>query len=72
MPPPESAADQHLPPQVTGQLGEREPGGLDMVGGGVGAGVPGAQHDGQGLPVPVCAVVGPGGHRVEAEGLLLL
>ena len=30
-------------------------------------GVPGPQHDGQRLPVPVCAVVGPGGHRMKPK-----
>ena len=63
-------ADQHRAPQVAGQLRDREPGRLDVVGGGVGARVAGPQHQGQRLPVPGFAVVGRGGHRVMAEGLL--
>jgi hypothetical protein len=42
------------------RAGDREPGGLDVVGGGVRPGVPAAEHDGQRLPVPARAVVGPG------------
>ena len=70
MPPPESARIRTLRPQVPGQLRQREPGRLDVVGGGVRPGAPRPQHDGQRLPVPVGAVVGEGGHRVEAERLL--
>ena len=70
MPPPESVADQDPAPQVARQLGQRQPGRLDVVGGGVRPGVPGPQHDGQRLPVPAGAVVGEGGHGMEAEGLL--
>ena len=62
--------DQHPAAQVAGQLGDREPGGLDVVGGSVRARVPGAEHQGQRLPVPVRAMVGPGGHRVMPECLL--
>jgi hypothetical protein len=63
------SADQHLAAQVPGQLRQREPGRLDMVSRGVRAGVAGPQHQGQRLPVAVCAVAGPGGHGVMAEGL---
>jgi hypothetical protein len=56
------------PAQLPGQLGEGEPGGLNVVGGGIGAGVPGTEHDGQRLPVPACAVIGPGGHWMMPEG----
>ena len=45
-------ADQHPAAQVAGQLGEGEPGGLDVVRGGVGAGVAGSQRDGQRFPGP--------------------
>jgi hypothetical protein len=41
--------DQHPAPQVLRQLGEGEPDGADVVGGGVGPGVPRPQHDGQRL-----------------------
>jgi hypothetical protein len=62
-------ADQRPAPQAAGQLGQGQPGGLDVVGGGVRAGVPGSEHDREGLPVPGGPVVGPGGHRVEPERL---
>jgi hypothetical protein len=62
-------ADQNLAAQ---ELREREPGRLDMVGGGVRPGIAGPEHDGQRLPVAGFAVVGPGGHGVMTEGLLLL
>ena len=70
MPPPESARTSDLAAQLARELREREPGRLDMVGGGVRPGVAGPEHEGQRLPVAVCAVVGPGGHGVMAEGLL--
>ena len=59
-------ADQYLPPLAAGQLGQREPGHLDVLAGGVRSGVPGAQHDGQRLPARPGAVVGERGERVEA------
>jgi mannose-6-phosphate isomerase-like protein (cupin superfamily) len=62
-------ADQHPAPQPAGQLGQGQPGGLDVVAGGVRPGVAGPQHDGQRLPAAV-AVVGEAGQRVEAPGLL--
>ena len=62
--------DQCPAAQPPGQLRQREPGGLDVVGGGVRARVPGAQHDRERFPVPAVALIGPGGHGVEAEGLL--
>jgi hypothetical protein len=73
------SADQDPPAQAAGQLREREPGDLDMVGGGVGPGASVPEHDRQRLAVPARAVVGEGGQGVEAErplpgsgGLLLL
>ena len=64
-------ADQHPPPQVAGQLRQRQPGHLDVLGGGVRPGVPGPQHDGQRLPGALGAVVGERGQRVmEPERLL--
>ena len=63
-------ADQDRAAQVPRELTDREPGRLDVVGRGVGAGVAGPQHEGQRLPVPGLAVISPGGHRVMAEGLL--
>ena len=65
-------ADQDPAAQVPGQLGQRQPGCLDVVSDGVGAGAAGPQHDREGFPVPCCAVVGEGGQRVEPERLLLL
>lgn len=62
--------DQHLLAQVPGQLGQREPGGLDVVGGGVRAGVPGSQGQGQRFPRSRRRRGRPRRHRVEAEGLL--
>jgi hypothetical protein len=71
------AADQdRMPvPLLVGDLAERLVGDLDVVGGGVGAGVPRPQHAGQGF----VGVVQPGQQRVIAEpvlergrGLLLL
>ena len=50
--------DRDLPPQVTRELRDREPGRLDAIGGGVGVGVPGPEHDREGFPVPGRAVVG--------------
>ena len=44
--------DQYLAAQLARELGQREPGGLDVVRGGVRPGVPGPEHDGQRLPVP--------------------
>lgn len=55
------SADQDLAPQVPRKLGEREPGRLDVIGRGVRPGIPRPQHDGQRVPVPGRAVVGPGG-----------
>ena len=63
-------ADQDPAPQVTRQLGQREPGGLDMVSRRVRPGASRPQHDRQRLPVPAGAVVGEGGHGMEAERLL--
>ena len=63
-------ADQHPPPQLAGQLGQRQPGSLDVIGGGVGPGVARPQHDGQRFPGAFWTVVGEGGQRVEPEGLL--
>ena len=56
-------ADQHPPPRSAGQLRQREPGHLDVLGRGVRPGVPGAQHDGQRLPARPGAVVGERGER---------
>ena len=39
-------ADQHLPPQVSRELRDRQPGGRDVVGGGVRARVAGPEDDG--------------------------
>lgn len=64
VPPPESARIQHLAPQPPRQLGQGQPRCLHVVRGSVRPGVPGPQHDGQRLPVPLLAVVGPGGRRV--------
>jgi hypothetical protein len=44
--------DEHLAAQPAGQPGQREPGGLDIVGSHAGAGVTGTEHDGQRLPFP--------------------
>ena len=65
MPPPESVLTRTLRRRWRGSCASDSPGRLDVVGGGVRPCVPGAQDDGQRLPVPVCPVVGPGGHRVE-------
>jgi hypothetical protein len=45
--------DQDPAPQVAGQLRQGEPGGLDVVGRGVRAGVPGPPHEGSGSPDPL-------------------
>jgi len=63
-------ADQHLAPQVTWQPGQGQPGRLDMVGGRVRPSASRPQHDGQRLSAPAGAVVGEGGHGMEAERLL--
>src|ERR1035438_4431028 len=60
-------ADQDPAAQAPGQLRQGEPGGLDVVGGGVAAGVPGPQHDREGLAVPAGTVIGPAGLRMGAE-----
>jgi hypothetical protein len=52
-------ADQDPSALVPGQLRRGQPGGLDVVGGGVRPGVPGPQHDREGLPVPAGPVLGP-------------
>jgi hypothetical protein len=64
------SADQDPAPQVTRQLGQRQPGRLDMVGRRVRPGAPTPQHEGQRLPAPASAVAGEGGHGLEAERLL--
>jgi hypothetical protein len=64
------SADQHPAPQVAGQLRQREPGGLDVVAGGVGARVPRPQHDSQRLPGAFRAVISEDGQRVMAIGFL--
>ena len=51
-------ADQHLPPQPAGQLGQRQPGHPDVLAGHVRPGVPGPQHDGQRFPAGPGAVAG--------------
>ena len=63
-------ADQDRAAQVPRELTDREPGRLDVVGRGVGAGVAGPQHEGQRLPVPAGAVVGEGSHGMKTERLL--
>ena len=68
-------ADQHLPAgpgagPVTGQLGERGAGHADVVGGGVGAGVPRPQQDGQRLAAALGAVVDERPQRMVAEPAL--
>ena len=59
-------ADQQLPAVGGGDLGDRVGEHLDVVGGGVRPGVPGAQHRGQEL----AGVVAPHPERVEPEGPL--
>jgi hypothetical protein len=49
-------ADHDLAAQLTRNLRQREPGRLDMISRGVRAGVPGPEHQGQRLPVPVLPV----------------
>src|SRR5690606_10856353 len=63
-------ADQYLSAALLGELGQGKPGGVDVIGGGVGPGVSGSQQQGQGFAGAVLAVVGEDRHRVEAEGLL--
>jgi hypothetical protein len=63
-------ADQHPPPQLAGQLGQRQPGHLDMLRRGIRPGVPGAQQNGQRLPARSGAVVGERGRRMKPIGLL--
>ncbi len=63
-------ADQHPATQLAWQLGQGQPGGLDMVGGGVRSGVPGPEQDGQRLARPVRAVIGEDGQGMEAPGFL--
>lgn len=65
-------ADQRLvsPPQVSGELGQGELGGFDVVGGGVGAGVAGPQQGSHRLSGPGLAVVDERDERMMAEGLL--
>ena len=60
-------ADQYLAPQVTRQLGQRQPGGLDVAGSRVRPGASRPQHDRERFPVPAGAVVGEGGHGMEAK-----
>ncbi len=67
MPPPESARTSTRRVQMPGELRDREPGRLDMVGGGVRADIACPQDDGQRFPVPVGVMVGEGGHRVEPK-----
>jgi len=62
--------DQHPPPQPGRQLGHRQPGGLDVVGGGVRPGIAGPEQDGQRFAAAVRAVVGERRQRVEAVRLL--
>ena len=57
-------ADQDPPAQAAGQLRDREPGDLDVVGGGVRSGAPVAEQDREGLAVPGRAVVGEAGQGV--------
>jgi hypothetical protein len=45
-------ADERPAPQTARQLRQRQPGRLDVVGGGVGSRVPRAQDDGQRAPFP--------------------
>jgi hypothetical protein len=59
---PESVPDQDLAPQVTRQLRDCQPGGLDVGGGGVRVGVP-VVHARQRPAVPGGAVIGPGDQR---------
>jgi hypothetical protein len=63
-------ADQHPAMQPPGQLGQRQPGHLDVLGCGVDPGVPGPQHDGQCSPARSSDVVSERGQRVEPERLL--
>jgi len=53
-------------------LRQGKPGGLDVIAGRVGAGVPWPQHDGQRLPGAFRAVISEDGQRVMAVGFLLL
>ena len=62
-------ADQNLAAQAEGQLGDGEPGHLDVIGGRIGPGVAGTQRDGQRLTRPGGAVVSEDGQGVEAERL---
>ena len=64
------SADQYLPPHLARQLRQRQPGRLDVIGGGVGPGVAGPEHDGQRLAGPVAAVVGEHGQGMESPGFL--
>jgi len=59
VPPPESARTRTVQRRCRGSW-PIEPGRLDVVGRGVGAGVAGPQHEGQRLPVPGLAVISPG------------
>ena len=63
-------ADQDPAAQAARQLGQGQPGCLDVIGGRVRPGAACPQHDREGFPVPGRAVVGEGAQRVEAEGLL--
>ena len=63
-------ADQHPAPHVAGQLRQGQPGGLDVIGCGVRAAVPGAQHDSQRLTRAFRAVISENGQRVMAVGFL--
>ena len=66
--------DQHPFPGPRGgparQLLERLPQDGDVVGGGVGAGVPGPQQEGEGLPGPITAVIDEHAQGVEPVALL--
>lgn len=67
--------DEHLaagtpPGTVAGQLAQRIADEGDVVGGGVGAGVPRAQQEGEGFPAALSAVVDEGAQRVESVSAL--
>ena len=63
-------AHERVHPLRGGRLRERELGGLDVVGGGVRAGIAGPEHDRERLPGFLLAAVGERGHGMTAERLL--
>jgi hypothetical protein len=62
-------ADQHPPPQLAGQLGQRQPGDLGVFAGDVRSGVAPPQHDRQGFAARSGGVVSGRGQGVEPKRL---